>query len=142
MFFTVTILYLKPLTFCSTNVLQYLLKLMRKIYTWYPKKCPNFWDSSYLHARMTWHWSHSVFIKSLLVDLDALVEQSMFQIVDDFGVKLWKCKICGKANKDKSNIRRHMEKHFDGFEQKCSECDFVGKTREGLRRHKYRYHKS
>ena len=82
------------------------------------------------------------FTLSLLIDLDALVEQSMFQFVDDFGVKLWKCKICGKANKDKSNIRRHMEKHFDGFEQKCSECDFVGKTREGLRRHKYRYHKS
>ena len=66
----------------------------------------------------------------------------MFLHIDDFGHKLWKCKVCGKAHKDKSNIKRHMEMHFDGFRQECDKCDFVGKTREALRRHKFRNHKN
>lgn len=74
-------------------------------------------------------------------DLDALIEQSMCFYVDDYGTKLWKCNICNKTNKDKTSIRRHMEQHFEGFQHNCLNCDFVGKTREALRRHKYRQHK-
>jgi len=67
-------------------------------------------------------------------ELDAMIIESMSLVTGDFG-KLWQCNICQMSNKDKTRIRRHMEKHFPGFHQICSICNRVFKSREALRVH-------
>ena len=61
--------------------------------------------------------------------------------VDESGSRLWKCDVCGRTNKDKADIRRHMEKHFHGFEHRCPHCNKQAKSREALRKHISNYHK-
>ena len=58
----------------------------------------------------------------MILGLDTLIDQSMDFIIDDHGIRYWKCKVCGKTNKDKTNIRRHMEKHVEGFQHNCENC--------------------
>jgi len=74
-------------------------------------------------------------------DLDDLIAQSMSLVLPSTGGRLWKCEICGRTNKDKADIRRHMEKHFPGFDHRCNYCNKQAKSREALRKHIANYHK-
>ena len=45
--------------------------------------------------------------------------KSMMDKTDD----IWRCTQCGKTNKDKSNLRRHIEaKHIEGVSHSCAQC--------------------
>jgi len=72
--------------------------------------------------------------------LDDLIAQSMSQIIDETGVKLWNCDLCNRSNKSKQEIRRHMERHLE-VQHQCPHCETQVQTREALRRHISRYHK-
>jgi len=74
-------------------------------------------------------------------DLDNLIAQSMSLNVDELGSRLWTCHVCRKTNKDKQDMKRHMEKHFPGFEHPCPHCDKLSKSRDALRKHISSYHK-
>jgi len=74
-------------------------------------------------------------------DLDDLIAQSMSLVLSDTGARLWKCEVCGRSNKDKADIRRHMEKHLSGFDHRCPHCNKQAKSREALRKHISNYHK-
>jgi len=75
-----------------------------------------------------------------LKDLDAMIAQSMSQVVDEAGTRLWACNLCNRINKDKTDIRRHMEKHFK-VKHNCPHCDKQASSREALRVHIYRHHR-
>ena len=53
-------------------------------------------------------------------DLDNWNEKldSMIEKIDG----MWKCKICGKTNKQKGDARRHTETHTEGFSHSCNYC--------------------
>ena len=74
-------------------------------------------------------------------ELDKLVANSMSLNVDEYGCRLWMCDLCRKTNKDKQDMRRHMETHFPGFEHPCPYCDKQSKSRDALRKHISHYHK-
>ena len=78
----------------------------------------------------------------MLADLDVLIAQSMMTVVDDFGNRVWKCEVCNRTNKDKTNIKKHVETHFQGFEHHCPICGKQSKSREAMRKHMSNYHKS
>jgi len=75
-------------------------------------------------------------------DLDVLIAQSMSLIMDESGSRVWSCNICNQTNKDKYNIRIHVETHFPGLEYQCPHCDKQASSREALRKHISRNHKN
>ena len=52
--------------------------------------------------------------------------------------KSWKCKTCGKVNKDrhKYNMRKHVEIHIKGLSFECPDCGYSYGTRMSLNQHK------
>ena len=80
------------------------------------------------------------YILCCFTDLDAMIAQSMSQVVDEAGTRLWNCNLCNRTNKDKTDIRRHMEKHFK-VKHNCPHCDKQASSREALRVHIYRHHR-
>jgi len=75
-------------------------------------------------------------------DLDELIAQSMNAVVDEYGNRVWKCEVCSRTNKDKTNTSKHVETHFQGFQHHCSLCGKPSKSREAMRKHMANYHKS
>ena len=73
-------------------------------------------------------------------ELEDLVSQSMSQVVDETGQRLWNCDLCNKTNKEKYKVRRHMETHLK-LHHPCPHCDKQPPNREALRLHISRYHK-
>ena len=69
------------------------------------------------------------------------MELSMSQFVDERGVRMWNCAICAKTWKNRADIKRHMETHFNA-EQNCSYCGKSAKNSEALRTHIKTYHKT
>ena len=57
---------------------------------------------------------------------------------------IFKCKMCGKINRDKSNIRKHVESiHFPGtYLYTCKHCGEVLSTKSMLHNHIAMKHKS
>ena len=49
---------------------------------------------------------------------------SMAQQNHDGDLK-WECKVCGKATKLRSDIRRHIETHIRGISHNCNQCGKV-----------------
>jgi len=74
--------------------------------------------------------------------LDDLIAQSMRTVVDDFGSRVWQCDVCNRTNKDKTNTKKHVETHFQGFEHHCTLCGKQSKSREAMRKHMANYHKN
>jgi len=68
-------------------------------------------------------------------DLDNLVLESMSQIQSSEGRgSVWQCNHCGKEEKDKNNMRRHVESHYS-FTHTCPYCAKVYKSRPSLKCH-------
>ena len=56
---------------------------------------------------------------------------------------IWTCKVCGKDTKlNTGHMKSHVETHIEGLHYTCSVCDKVYTTKDNLRRHFYRAHKS
>ena len=55
---------------------------------------------------------------------------------------LWICKKCGKSNKSKSNLKKHVETHIEGLSFPCQLCDMVFNNRNSLYHHNSSFHKS
>ena len=51
------------------------------------------------------------------------------------GYKFWRCKICGKTNKQKYRMMCHIQVHLNNFRFKCEFCDKSTKTRPALKAH-------
>ena len=66
-------------------------------------------------------------ISELDLKIDALIEKR------EGGV--WKCKVCGKTNKKKKDLKRHAETHLEGVSHACHLCGNAVSTREALRNH-------
>jgi len=55
---------------------------------------------------------------------------------------LWSCNTCGKSDKDKRNLRNHIEaKHIEGVSHPCSQCGKQFRSRNSLANHLSLYHK-
>ena len=74
-------------------------------------------------------------------DLDDLVLDSMSQVSSEGMGTLWQCNHCGKQDKDKNNMRRHVESHFS-FSHTCPYCAKVYKSRPSLKYHMSTKHKA
>ena len=47
----------------------------------------------------------------------------------------WKCLACDYATKDRSNIKKHTDKHIEGLSYACTECSKEFKTKRNLLSH-------
>ena len=55
--------------------------------------------------------------------------------------KGWSCIICGKDMLRRTQMRKHVEIHTEGFIHVCSYCEKEFGTRNGLQLHVYTLHK-
>jgi len=77
-------------------------------------------------------------VNTVYQDFDAKNDES---IMEKIGI-VWKCKLCGKEDKYKSNIRDHVEvNHTDTTSYPCSHCGKDFKSRNSLSKHVSRIHK-
>ena len=53
----------------------------------------------------------------------------------------WKCLVCNYATKDRSNIKKHIEKHIEGLSYACTACSKEFKTKNALLAHMKKGHK-
>jgi len=78
-------------------------------------------------------------------ELDDLVLESMSQVMAIDGVgnstNSWQCNHCGKQDKAKINMKRHVESHFS-FSHTCPYCAKVYKSRPSLKYHMSTKHKA
>ena len=54
---------------------------------------------------------------------------------------LWKCSVCGKQSKDKSNLTKHTEVHM-GISHSCHSCAKIFNSKNSLHSHKWRAHRN
>ena len=54
----------------------------------------------------------------------------------------WKCKVCGKATRLRSDIRRHIETHPQGISHTCNQCGKVTRSTRAHLVHKSICHKN
>ena len=47
---------------------------------------------------------------------------------------LWQCSMCSYVRKQKSHVVEHTEKHIDGFQFKCNNCNTTYNRRSSLRK--------
>jgi len=73
-------------------------------------------------------------------ELDEQISQSVTQVVDSNGLRIWSCVVCHKTSKERRDLLRHVEIHFS-LEQNCNYCGKTAKNREALRSHIKTYHK-
>jgi len=73
-------------------------------------------------------------------DLDDLVQNSMTQVIGEGRGTTWECNHCGKQDKMKINMSRHVESHFS-FSHTCPYCAKVYKSRPSLKFHIATKHK-
>jgi len=52
----------------------------------------------------------------------------------------WRCKICGKTSRDKTDINRHAERHIEGMSHACHICNKTFQNRHSLTSHISRIH--
>ena len=64
---------------------------------------------------------------------------SMMEKVSD-GQYNWKCTVCGKPEKDRANMARHIESHIDGVSYPCDKCGTVSRSASALQKHILRNH--
>ena len=74
---------------------------------------------------------------SMTAEEEDLKRKELYLKVD----KAWKCLACNYDSKDRSNMKKHIEKHIDGLSFACTLCNKVFKTKGALRSHMYKGHK-
>jgi len=73
-------------------------------------------------------------------DLESLVLESLTNLSGGGRGTLWQCNHCGKEDKDKSMLKRHVESHFH-FKHSCPYCGKEYKSRPSLQCHISTKHK-
>ena len=48
---------------------------------------------------------------------------------------VWKCTMCGKMSKRKSDLRKHTETHMVGMSHNCSTCGKTYRSKNSLQNH-------
>ena len=71
-----------------------------------------------------------------IAELDKKIEEMM---IIEGGV--FTCSICNKINKQKIDMRRHIETHINGLSFPCSKCAKSFRSRKSLKRHVQIKHK-
>ena len=64
-------------------------------------------------------------------ELDSTIEKNFEKDIEGY----FCCKICGKKDKKKFNIREHIETHIEGLSFPCNQCEHVSRSRQGIRKH-------
>ena len=59
---------------------------------------------------------------------------SMMEYMGD-GNNKWKCLVCGKVSRDRTDMGRHVECHLEGVSYPCNQCGKVSRSRNALRVH-------
>ena len=80
-----------------------------------------------------------VHFKSNLEDLKAKIDSMMER--DVAGEKAWKCKMCGRETKHRTDMTRHVETHIEGVSYPCNQCDVVKRSSNSLHAHVSRAHR-
>jgi uncharacterized C2H2 Zn-finger protein len=62
-------------------------------------------------------------------------------MVKRIGEKEYQCTICGKTNKTKQDMERHVETHIEGVSYPCNLCDKVSRSRRAQIMHVSKHHK-
>ena len=50
------------------------------------------------------------------------------------------CMACNYSSRQSIHMKEHVERHIDGLSYPCQFCDKTFRSRNSLRRHKYRFH--
>ena len=53
----------------------------------------------------------------------------------------WRCTICEKAAKLRSDIKRHIETHMEGLSYPCNQCGKISRSSHALQSHVSSYHR-
>ena len=72
-------------------------------------------------------------------DLKFKIASMMESIIE--GDFRYKCKVCGKADKDKTNMGRHVESHIEGVSHSCNLCGKISRSGNALRMHISNHHR-
>ena len=64
-------------------------------------------------------------------ELDLRIEENMERHVG----RQWRCKLCQRICRDKTNVKEHVEIHFDGLSFPCNSCDKTFRSRLSIRKH-------
>ena len=80
-----------------------------------------------------------VHFKSNLEDLKAKIDSMMER--DVAGEKAWKCKMCGRETKHRTDMTRHVETHIEGVSYPCNQCDAFKWSSNSLHAHVSRAHR-
>lgn len=86
-------------------------------------------------------WDHDASNKDLF---ESLTENLMTSVLDSTKGKLWTCRICQKAVKNKPNLQHHIEANHIEEEQNrynCQFCDTRKSTYKALTKHMYKDHR-
>ena len=75
-----------------------------------------------------------------ILEIEDLVLESMTSLAGAGKGNLWQCNHCGKEDKDKSMMKRHVESHFS-FKHSCPYCGKEYKSRPSLQSHISTKHK-
>ena len=54
----------------------------------------------------------------------------------------WNCLVCDYASKDRSNVKKHIDKHIEGLSYACTACSKEFKTKNALLSHMKKGHKN
>ena len=76
-----------------------------------------------------------------------IVSSDQFDSIDEVDIRIeenierhvgsqWRCKLCRRICRDKTNVKEHVEIHFDGLSFPCKRCDKSFRARKGLRQHR------
>ena len=60
---------------------------------------------------------------------------------DREGKSKWKCTVCGKGARDRTDMGRHIETHIEGVSYPCDQCGKTSRSSMGLVNHISKYHR-
>ena len=69
------------------------------------------------------------------------VDEKLLENIEKLPDRSLKCKICGNTAKQMSNIKNHIETHFEGLTFPCQICGKTFRSRNSMNSHKSQNHK-
>ena len=152
-------LQLKGLTGSATNVPQEIIKPTQKfIPTLKTEPEVNIpWPDQVEHLADEDFTEYSIGNKSLVPaepsrmktkvadnsSIESLEKQIDSMIVNTSeGGARFKCIVCGKSDKHKIFMVRHVETHIEGIQYPCDQCGKISRSKNGLNLHVSRHHKT
>ena len=69
------------------------------------------------------------------------IEDKFVELIDKEDGEPYRCTVCEKKMKMKSDMRRHLETHLSGLSYNCSQCSKIFRSSTALKRHNQKNHK-